>query len=68
MYQLAMRVSRDVPEASIIAKLVVKEGDSTSWPSPLAKRKRLENRPLFAMGKVLPFASPLYVPTRNEHF
>ena len=59
MYQVAMSASSDALEALIAAQRIAKEGDVASSPSPIAKSKRLANRHLFALGKVLPFAGPL---------
>ena len=46
-------------EAPIPAFSAAKEGDVASLPSPLVNTSRLANRFLLAVGKVLPFASPL---------
>ena len=56
--KLAMIAFSDALEASIAAFLAAKEGDVTSSPSPVVKKKKSANRHLFAVGKLLPFASP----------
>ena len=66
--KLVMSAPSDALEASIAAQRVVKEGDIASSPSPLVKSKKSANRSLFAVGEVLPFASPLNVPSCNECF
>ena len=54
-----MRASSDELEAPITAFSGGKEGDVASSPSPLENNQRSANRSLFAVSKVLPFASPL---------
>ena len=56
--KLAMSASSNTLEASIVAFSAAKEGDVASSPSPVVKNKRSANRHLFAVGKLLPFASP----------
>ena len=56
--KLAMSASSDALEASIATFSAAKEGDVASSPSPVVKNKRSANRHLFAVGKLLPFASP----------
>ena len=55
--KLAMSASSNALEASIAVFSVAKEGDIASSPSPVVKNKRSANRHLFAVGKLLPFAS-----------
>ena len=55
--KLAMSASSDALEASIATFLATKEGDVASSPSTVVKNKRSANRHLFAVGKLLPFAS-----------
>ena len=64
----AMSASSDALEASIAAQRITKEGDVASSPSPLVDTSRSANRFLFAVGKVLPFASPLRIPSCNGRF
>ena len=59
IYKVAISTSSDELEASIPAFSAAKEGDVASLPSPLVNTSRSANRYLLAVGKVLPFASPL---------
>ena len=54
-----MRASSDELETSIAAFSATKEGDVASSPSLFVDTYRSANRFLLAVGKVLPFASPL---------
>ena len=63
-----MIASNDVVEASIAMQCVVKEGDIASSPAPLIKSKRLANKSLFAVCKLLPFESYNAFTVWNERF
>ena len=63
---VAMSASSNALEASIHEFSAPKEGDVASSLSPFVKSKRSANRYLFAVGKPLPFASPLHLFCCNE--
>lgn len=58
MYKVGMRASSKALEALIDVVTIEKEGDVTLLPSPFIKNRRLGNGYLFAMGNVLPCATP----------
>ena len=62
---VAMSASSNALETSIPEFSAVKDGDVASLPSPLVKSKRSANRYLFAVVKLLLFASPLHLFTWN---
>ena len=68
IYKVAISASSDELKAPIAAFSVIKEGDVASSPSPLANNQRSANRFLFAVGKVLPFASPMHLLCSTERF
>ena len=63
-----MSACSDELEASIALLSSTKEDDVASLPPPLVNTSRSANRFLFAVGKILPFASPLHMASCNERF
>ena len=68
IYFVAMSASSNALETSIPEFSAVKGGDVASLHSPLIKSKRLANRYLFAVVKLLLFASPPHLFSWNGRF
>ena len=65
---VALNAYSDELEARIATFSAVKDGDVASSPSPLMSNQRSANSYSFAVGKVLPFASPLLLLCCTKRF